>query len=140
MELIVNRSYYSEGTNSTLTINGNFICFIIELPWKENQRNVSCIPEGTYSIKPRWSRRFGHHLMLCDVPNRTFILIHPANNAKQELEGCLAPVSHLTGIGRGAYSKIVAEKITALCQRATERGEQLRIIIKSNKHECNRSI
>ena len=140
LELIVNRSYYSGGTNSTLTINGNFIGFIIELPWKDNKRNESCIPEGTYTLKPRWSKRFGHHLLVCKVPDRSLILIHPANNAQNELEGCLAPVSHLTGIGRGVYSKIMVEKITALCQRARERGEQTSITIKSNKNEVNRSI
>lgn len=135
MELIIERAYFSEGTNGTLTINGNFICFIIELPWVDNKRKISCIPEGTFKVIPRWSKRFGHHLMLCDVPNRSLILLHPANHAAKELQGCLAPVSHLTGIGRGIYSKIVVEKITALCRKAIENGEQICITIKSHSNE-----
>jgi hypothetical protein len=32
-------------------------------------------------------------------------LIHPANDAKQELLGCIAPVLYHTGIGKGVYSR-----------------------------------
>jgi hypothetical protein len=39
-----------------------------------------------------------------DVPGRELILIHPANDAKKELLGCIAPVMELTGEGRGERS------------------------------------
>jgi C4-dicarboxylate transporter len=41
------------------------------------------------------------------------ILIHPANNAKKELKGCIAPVTSLTGIGTGSASRFAFEKLIA---------------------------
>jgi hypothetical protein len=66
-----------------------FQCFTLELPWKNNERKVSCIPTGEYDIVPRWSQKYTNHLHILDVPNRDFILIHEANFVRQ-LEGCIA--------------------------------------------------
>lgn len=65
MELLLNRAYFKEGTNGTLfSTRGNFLCHTIELPWKQNQRSISCIPEGKYEILPRFSKKFKHHFIL----------------------------------------------------------------------------
>lgn len=64
-------------------------CFTLELPWKDNQRNISCIPDGRYPIIPRFSPRFQRHLHLLNVPGRDLILIHEANFV-QQLRGCIA--------------------------------------------------
>ena len=61
MEWVLQRSYYAWGTNGALFVNGRFICFTIELPWRENRRNVSCIPEGRYELQPRISKKFGNY-------------------------------------------------------------------------------
>jgi len=66
-----------------------FRCFTLELPWKDNQRKISCIPAGRYKVVRRFSQRFNNHLHILDVPERTFILIHEANFVHQ-LEGCIA--------------------------------------------------
>lgn len=67
-----------------------FQCKTLELPWKENQRNVSCIPAGTYPMKYENSPRFGRMLWeLYDTPNRSEIKIHAANYVEQ-LNGCIA--------------------------------------------------
>ena len=66
-----------------------FSCFTLELPWRENQSSISCIPEGTYPITHRVSKQFGNHFHILDVPNRTYILIHEANYVHQ-LRGCIA--------------------------------------------------
>lgn len=65
-----------------------FRCYTLELPWRNNERRISCIPAGTYEITHRTSQRFGHHLHLQDVPGRTFILIHQGNFVSQ-IEGCI---------------------------------------------------
>jgi len=93
MELVLTRVYKRGGTNGTLTFNGHFVCFTIELPWKENKQNSSCIPEGIYELRSRTSTKFHNHLEILDVPNRSYILIHPANWPK-ELHGCI-------GLGNG---------------------------------------
>jgi len=131
MDLLLQRQYFKEGTNSALFVNGHFICFMIELPWKANKREVSCIPEGMYELKARSSSKFREHLQVIGVSQRNLILIHPANDAQKELEGCLAPVSQLTGIGKGWSSQPAMQKLLSLCHQAFERKEPILLIIKS---------
>lgn len=99
------RRYHPKGTNGTLYYNGVLQCHTIELPWLHNQKQVSCIPEGEYLLKKRYSTKFGDHIVVVGVPNRSLILIHPANDASKELKGCIAPVTTLTGPGKGSGSR-----------------------------------
>jgi Family of unknown function (DUF5675) len=58
MVLTLSRTYFPDGTNGKIEYNGKLICLTIELPWKENQKKVSCIPEGKYFIKNDTARNF----------------------------------------------------------------------------------
>lgn len=61
----------------------------LELPWKDNSKNISCIPRGSYTMVRHWSRKFPYiHLQLLDVPNRSGILIH-AGNTPENTSGCI---------------------------------------------------
>jgi hypothetical protein len=131
MNLVLQRTYFKKGTNGALFINDQFMGFTIELPWKENVKRVSCIPEGVYELKPRYSDKFKHHLVLQNVPKRSLILMHPANDANKELQGCIASVSSLTGIAKGLQSRIVFQKIRSACYQAFDRKETVTLIIKS---------
>lgn len=113
MNLELVRTYFPEGTNGILLLNGAAICSTIELPWKNNQPRISCIPEGKYPLIKRYSPHFNWHLEVTDVPARELILIHPANDAITELKGCIAPVSVLTGPGKGNYSRLAFDKVTS---------------------------
>jgi hypothetical protein len=137
MELELLRHYFSEGTNGTLACNGIIICATIELPWKNNSARISCIPEGRYRLVKRYSPKFRNHYLVNDVPYRQYILIHPANNAKTELKGCIAPVSIITGIGQGALSLQAMQHLNSYLLRAFERNETVFITIKKNDHEKN---
>jgi hypothetical protein len=103
--VVIMRSQYRNGTNSKLYIDGELHSYCIELPWKNNEHQVSCIPDGTYKLAKQYSKHLGHHLQVLDVPERDGIAIHPANNAKLELKGCIAPVTNLTGEGTGTGSR-----------------------------------
>lgn len=140
MELTLHRAYFKEGTNGTLFSSGKYLCQTIELPWRNNQRNISCISEGRYEIQPRFSRKFKHHLILKNVANRSFILIHPANDAQRDLEGCIAPVTYLTGIGKGLHSRDAMQKLLSLVYQAKDRKESIYITIKSVNYEFSRTI
>ena len=131
MELHLQRTYFKKGTNGALFINEQFIGFTIELPWLNNARTISCIPEGAYELKPRFSEKFKHHLVVQNIPKRSLILIHPANDANKELQGCIAPVSSLTGIAKGLQSRIVVQKIVSQCYQAFDRKEKVTLTIKS---------
>ena len=130
MEITLHRSYFAAGTNGTLFIDGTFFCFTIELPWRDNKRNISCIPEGTYEIETRFSKKFEHHLMVKDIRERSFILFHPAYDAQKDLLGCIAPVTYLSGIGKGTYSRNAMQKLLSKVYQAQDRKEKIQLIIK----------
>lgn len=77
-----------EGTLGVLRVNFMIVCVTLELPWRENQQNVSCIPTGTYIVRPYISSRFGEVFEVGKVPGRYGILIHPGNTAKDST-GCI---------------------------------------------------
>ena len=83
--------FLENATLGFLSIDGEFECFTLELPWLDNKPYVSCIPEGTYKVELEYSGRFGKELPeLRDVPGRSEIKFHPAN-FPSELKGCIAP-------------------------------------------------
>ena len=131
MVLLITRTYFPEGTNGNLECEGKFICKTIELPWKENQKRVSCIPEGKYLLQKRYSSKFKWHIEIMNVSNRTSILFHPANNAIKELNGCIAPVTKISGAGLGLMSRKAFAKLKTIVYRALDEKQRVLIIIKS---------
>ena len=129
MKLILTRTYFPEGTNGKLECEGKFICNTIELPWKNNETKVSCIPEGKYFIRKRYSTKFNWHLEVENVTNRILILFHPANNALLELKGCIAPVTKLSGPGMGMKSRKAFGKLNDLVYAALDSRESVELIV-----------
>ena len=88
-------AYSPMGRFCNLTVEGGFSCYTVERPWLDNQPFKSCIPEGEYEILlGRYHRGDGGRgydaYELQDVPGRSLIKIHRANNMDQLL-GCIAP-------------------------------------------------
>ena len=131
MELELIRTYFPNGTNGEILFNGTRICSSIELPWKNNEHQVSCIPEGRYELKKRYTAERGEHLILVNVPGRQLILIHAANDAKKELQGCIAPVSILIAEGKGSQSRIALAKVNGIVIPELEKKKQVFLKIKS---------
>lgn len=140
MDFTLKRSYFKEGTNGTLFVSNQFLCHTIELAWNDNRQAVSCIPEGNYELVPRFSEKFKNHLILRNVVGRSLILLHPANDAKKELKGCIAPVTYLGGIGKGIYSKNAFDEVLSLAHQALERKEKNVLLIKSVNYETYRTL
>ncbi len=132
MVISITRTYFPDGTNGKLECEGKLICNTIELPWKKNETKVSCIPEGKYFIKKRYSNKFQWHLEIITVENRSLILFHPANNALRELNGCIAPVTKLSGPGLGLMSRKAFAKLRELVYKALDKGESVELIVKSD--------
>ena len=135
MQLELVRTYHPQGTNGKILFAGCLIVYSIELPWKENLTQVSCIPEGRYELTKRWNPRFNRHLQVADVPSRECILIHPANDAMQELRGCIAPVSMITGQGKGIRSRMAMDVLVSLVYGAFDRHDRVFLNIKSVPYE-----
>ena len=132
MVLILSRIYFPDGTNGKLECEGKLICKTIELPWKKNETKVSSIPEGKYFIKKRYSKKFQRHLEVLDVKNRSLILFHPANNALQELNGCIAPVTKLSGPGLGLMSRKAFSKLKKFVYPILEKNGSVELIVQSD--------
>ena len=133
MVLVLSRTYFPERTNGKLECDGKFICYTIELPWKKNETKVSCIPEGKYFIRKRYSDKLKWHLEVMNVENRKFILIHPANNAILELKGCIAPVTQFSGPGLGLQSRKAFYKLKDLVYIVLDRSEEVSLIVQQQK-------
>lgn len=130
MELVLRREYFDTGTNGTLYIDGALLCYTIELPWNDNHVGCSCIPEGTYTLKKRFSEQKQWHLEVLAVPGRSYILIHPANVAMKELRGCIAPVTKIEGHGTGSYSRRAMDKLRSMVYNALDTKEPVFLTIK----------
>lgn len=69
----------------------------VECPWLDNRENVSCIPEGFYGMEKRESavvkrstrEEFSVGWEVKNVPNRTYIMVHPGN-WPVDVKGCIA--------------------------------------------------
>ena len=68
--------------------DGKFGCDTLELAWKNNQRNISCIPTGEYIVKRVFSFKFGWVYEVQNVPNRSAIYLHQGNYFFNTL-GCI---------------------------------------------------
>ena len=73
-------------------LNGERFCDTLELPYRDNQRSISCIPVGEYKVRLRYSRESATrnylHLLVEDVKDRSYILFHRGNTAKDS-RGCI---------------------------------------------------
>lgn len=77
-----------DATLGVLSIDGIPFCVTLEDGWKNNQKGISCIPEGDYVAKRVNSPKFGNVFEIKDVPNRLHILIH-AGNTEEDTTGCI---------------------------------------------------
>jgi len=107
MKISIDRTYDEKQTPGYAAITDEegtviFTFDTLELPWRLNQQNISCIPEGEYNVERRYSEKYKEHLHIKDVEGRSLILIHWGNYAGSvnpktghpDIKGCV-----LVGIG-----------------------------------------
>ena len=75
-----------QGTEGLL-VSDDFTCRTLELPWRNNQPNISCIPPGKYVVEIRYSNKYGRIYWVRNVKNRTYILIHSGNYGGDKSKG-----------------------------------------------------
>lgn len=94
----------SKETLGCLIINDQ-VFYILEPTWKNNQRNVSCIPAGIYQVNYLAKSNSGKYrpcFHITNVINRVSILIHNGNVYKHT-KGCL-----IIGMREGILSNNLA--------------------------------
>lgn len=108
--LIIRDTFTENSVLGKLYCNGEFIAHTLELAWKDNQKSISCIPKGEYKCRVRYRNESGNydyvHLLVQDVPDRSYILFH-RGNYPSDTKGCI-----LTGTHRAQTpDKILESKI-----------------------------
>jgi hypothetical protein len=94
----------------------------LELPNKNNEKNISCIPKGEYCCTLTYSPHFNKKTYeILNVKNRTGIRIH-ATNCFYELRGCIAVGNRLYDINNDKEldlleSKKVIESFESILQK-----------------------
>lgn len=105
----------------------------VELPWRDNRPQRSCIPKGMYSCSLVKSPKFGRVYGVHNVPGRSNVLIHSANLAGDvdmgwdtQLHGCIAPVTRLGAMRNksGAMQRCGLVSRPALAKLMTWAGGQ----------------
>jgi len=125
--VLLKRTYNEDSTTSSMTgyKNGNRVLsqYAIELPWRENQRRISCIPEGVYDCELHTSPSKGKCYSVKNVKDRDNILIHVGNYVygdKIDLLGCIAPAldfadinkdGHIDGVSSGKALQEMFDKL-----------------------------
>jgi hypothetical protein len=109
MNIFLDRIKFTEtGIFGMMTWDGATLCFTLELPWKDNEHLVSCIPAGKYDCIKHDSAKFPNTWELLNVPDREEILIHTGNTMK-DTHGCI-----LVGDSMGEIDKHSAVKNSRL--------------------------
>ena len=129
--LLIRDTFSKKSTIGELFINGERICDTLENPWQDNQRNISCIPEGVYPVRLRLPRESASrdylHLLVQEVPNRDWVLFHRGNTAK-DTSGCIL-------VGLGSQQDVVNNSVLAMDLLIKEiinlGGENINLIIKN---------
>ena len=108
-----------------LFLEGYMHSVTLELPWRDNESNVSCIPSGVYDLKLKNSARFGQTVEVCNVPDRSHILFH-AGNSEADTHGCIlvgssySALNKTLGQSKDALSRFVGQVSRSLETRATK--------------------
>jgi len=76
------------GTFGVLLLKGMCFCVTLELPWYDNENNISCIPDGEYICSKHDSPTRGEVWQIENVPNRKYIYFHAGNTLMDTL-GCI---------------------------------------------------
>ena len=96
--LLIREVFTEESTAGTLYLNGERVADTLENPYLDNQRNISSIPSGQYKVRLRLARESATrdylHLLVQEVKDRSYILFHIGNTAK-DTRGCI-----LVGLSR----------------------------------------
>lgn len=129
MERIILERFEStdQGTFGKIRIDSETF-YTLELPWRDNRSDISCIPAGLYGCEYNMSAHFRRKLYSVEgVNNRIGIRIHPANFAgdrtlgyDSQLHGCIALGLH-TGVMGGQkcllLSSVAVRKFESLMNR-----------------------
>jgi len=114
MKWVLSRTYREKQTSGCLYVfdgdHSFFNCITLELPYKNNQRNISCYPPGIYPVK-KYKRPNGKWSFLVqNVPGRSGILFHAGTYIvikKPHSAGCTLVGFSYEDVNKDGYIDII---------------------------------
>ena len=120
--LLLRTEQSDEGTFGIIVFDGHSL-FTGELPWRDNRANISCIPEGVYSVRVSDSRKFGRCYEIGEVPKRSHILLHHGNFCGDRIRGLRTNVAGCILVGCGT-GRLFSQRAVFNSRTARRRFEQ----------------
>jgi hypothetical protein len=99
---------------------GEFLCYTLEEPWQDNERQISCIPPGSYNFRRHISSRLGECFAIEPVPKRSAIRIH-SGNTLEDISGCVLVGRSKSKWGESPvilYSKAALTYLLKVCAKS----------------------
>jgi hypothetical protein len=120
VNVISERVYLEDRTLSSMYLNGTLLNKALELPWLDNKRAVSCVPEGTYVVtkEPPKPTRPYWHFRVHNVPGRSGILWHRGIRPKHS-KGCVLVGNSFDDIDLRDSTKALEELVAILPDKFT---------------------
>lgn len=129
---VVTLTRYSDNgvqTIGTLTYK-DFKCDTLELAWKDNQKNISCIPKGLYTVKQSFSPKFMKNVyQVQNVFNRSGILLHKGNFFF-DIQGCILLGSGFSDINKDGQMDVLNSTVIVSKFESIMQGKSFTLIIK----------
>ena len=113
-----------EKTLGVLVLEGKVFCWTLELPWRRNRQDISCIPEGFYMAKKVQTEKHGKSYLVLHVPDRSEILVGHIGNTHVDTEGCILFGSY-PSYWEGRRSVMASEKAVTAFHEATQGEDYL---------------
>lgn len=125
----------SHPTFGVLSLSGIIRFVTLELPWRSNQRDISCIPLGVYTckkalgVKLRLGAVVSETFEVDRVPGRDGIYFHSGNTERNTL-GCIIIGSNY-GITGGLPSVIESRRAFSKFLAALDKVDEFNLIIEN---------
>ncbi len=135
MNLLLLRDYDNDVTDGELfDEKGKHICWTLELPWKDNKQEISCIPEGVYKINKFFSGGFNRWIYKINkVLGRDLVRIHNGNTVL-DIRGCiLVGTKQGTLNVKGKIYPAVLDSVKAMDKLLVLVGSEGMLTIKNRK-------
>ena len=95
-----------------VAVYGDFRCFSLELPWKDNKQNESCIPAGIYECEKYESSKYGCTCFrVLNVVGRSAISGHYGNYTRDIL-GCILFGESIADIDKDGIPDVTNSRAT----------------------------
>ena len=132
--LIIRDTFTEKSVIGKLYCNAEFIAHTLELAWRDNEKSVSCIPSGEYKCRVRLERESATrgyvHLLVQDVPNRSYILFH-RGNYPSDSRGCILTGTHRAQVPDKIFESKIAHAYLMDYILGNQLSKEINLIIKN---------